>query len=238
MVTQYVTAAACDRSQSQFRLETLRRSWSNSAYSHNLNRDSRRRPFEPHASIATIPRILTIPGHSSDGLSRESQKVECDHTMPQLTTQATKATRADRIGTPTKAFAMLPSAFLESEFADDEKAFVIVVLDTGESAFDGMHKDKAGKEVKAKFVVVDEKAEGGRGVAPLILHGANGEVELDGEDNPVVLAMSNGEHKLIPLGFSLYMQAIPPNVKGTTIDEALNRKTPLQEAPKQETKAA
>lgn len=158
--------------------------------------------------------------------------------MPQTTSIATKATRADRIGIPTRVFAMLPSEFLESQYANDESAFVIVVPDTGDAAFDPAHKDKAGKDIKAKFVVVDEKAEGGRGVAPLVLFNRDGEPELDSEDRPTVLAMSNGEHKLIPLGFSLYMQAIPLNTKATTIDEALGRKPKLVEVPQTDEKAA
>lgn len=152
--------------------------------------------------------------------------------MPTTTTQATKATRADRTGIPTPALVMLPSEFVESEYADDDRAFVIVIADIGDASFDPAHKDKAGKDIKAKFIVVDQKAEGGRGVAPLILVDRNGDPVLDGEDKPQVLAMSNGEHKGIPLGYTLYMQAVPPNTKGITIDEALNRKSNVTELPK------
>lgn len=121
------------------------------------------------------------------------------------------------IGETEDAQVMLLSEAIE-QFTDGslEDAIVVVIPDTGKGRFNPSHDSKPDsngktKRTKACFVVAE----------------LGGSFAGEGID----FRQSQGDVNGLPLTVKLSVIAQAPNPKGTTIDEALNRKTQLVEVP-------
>lgn len=104
--------------------------------------------------------------------------------------------------------------FTEGDLQD---AIVIVIPDTGKGRFNPSHDSKPDKDGKTK-----------RTKACFIVAELGGSFAGEGID----FRQSSGDVEGLPLTVKLSVIAQAPNPKGTTVDEALNRKTQLVEVPK------
>lgn len=121
-----------------------------------------------------------------------------------------KATATQQSGELEAARIMLLSEAAEA-FTNDElqDAIIIVIPDTGKARFNPSHESKPDKDGKTKqtksvFVV----AELGGSFAGI----------------PIEYRQSQGDVEGLPLSIKMSLIAQAPNAKGTTVDEALNRK--------------
>lgn len=103
-------------------------------------------------------------------------------------------------------------AFNAKTLAD---AIIVVIPDTGSARFNGSHPmaNDASKNTKATFIVA-ELGNSYQG-APVL--------QSDGRN----LTQDKGDVANLPLAIKLSVIATPPNSKGVTVDEALNRTRPV-----------